>query len=329
MKILIIRLSSLGDIVLTEPFARELRRIYPAAEIDYTCKPQFVDIVRHFDTIDSIIPYDKTLAYHQAIAHRNYDMVYDLQTKFSSFLICLFAIPAKLSLYQSYRDRRRIIVRQHLKQGISSTVDSYLNALPSDQRPKPGTQTPAPVLSNVGRLEELLSDSSKLKVGIFPGAAHPTKMWEKESYAKLIEIAGDAYDLHLFGSNSEKGLCADIAAMTAQKAKDHCGAYDMPSLLKAVNSMDIVITNDSGPMHIAAALGKPQIAIFGATHPSLGFAPINPKAIVLSLDLDCQPCSLHGAERCPRGHFNCMRGISPEMVLSRLNELKSQFFSYR
>jgi len=74
-------------------------------------------------------------------------------------------------------------------------------------------------------------------------------------------------------------------------------------------------------MHLAAALRKPQIAIFGGTHPRLGFAPLNDKAIVLTADLACQPCSLHGRNKCPKGTFECMKQITPEMVEKALENI--------
>jgi heptosyltransferase-2 len=90
-----------------------------------------------------------------------------------------------------------------------------------------------------------------------------------------------------------------------------------------IKQASVVVTNDSGPMHIAAALAKPQIALFGATTPQLGFAPLNEKAIVLCQNLPCQPCSLHGQETCPKRHFACMLSIKPEAIIAALNTLET------
>jgi len=74
-------------------------------------------------------------------------------------------------------------------------------------------------------------------------------------------------------------------------------------------------------MHIAAAFEVPQIALFGPTHPKLGFAPLNPNAEVLTLDLDCSPCTLHGNSRCPKDHFKCMKDLSPGIVLAQVDKV--------
>ena len=99
-------------------------------------------------------------------------------------------------------------------------------------------------------------------------------------------------------------------SLTEIEITNICGELDLQQLVTAIDKMDVIISNDSGPMHIAAALEKPQITIFGATHPKLGFAPLNKNAVILSTDLECQPCSLHGSKACPLDHFNCMKQIS-------------------
>jgi heptosyltransferase II len=91
-----------------------------------------------------------------------------------------------------------------------------------------------------------------------------------------------------------------------------------------MNDLDLVISNDSGPMHIAAALQKNQIALFGATHPILGFSPMNNNATVICKNISCQPCSLHGSERCPKGHFDCMNKIKPIEIAEESQKILSE-----
>lgn len=95
----------------------------------------------------------------------------------------------------------------------------------------------------------------------------------------------------------------------------------LAELIRVIGACDLVLSNDSGPMHLAAALGKKQVALFGATHPRLGFSPMNDNAVVLCRDLDCQPCSLHGGHACPKGHFGCMTGIPAEKILGLIDQM--------
>ena len=109
--------------------------------------------------------------------------------------------------------------------------------------------------------------------------------------------------------------------MTNFRTLNLCDEFSTGKLIAFMDKLDLIISNDSGPMHIAAALRKPQIAIFGSTSTKLGFKPLNKKAIVLETDLNCQPCSLHGRKKCPRTHFNCMRNINPQQLANGICEL--------
>jgi len=332
MKILIVRLSSLGDIVLTQAFTSELRRIYPDSEIHYLTKQAFVGIVKLFGTVDKVLVYDKTLASHIAIHMQNYDIVYDLHSKLSAALISLFAMPAVIHRYNKARIKRQNIVRTHAKTGIDFTVRLYLSAFRSVEGYSIPKHLPIPRLNlptawssstteNIAKTILIPRLDNKLSIALFPGAAHQTKMFPLDKLREIIDYAKDRYHFFLLGSEAERPLCSSLAMSCPESCTDLCGKFTLADLIKVIGLIDIVITNDSGPMHLAAALGKPQIAIFGATHPSLGFSPMNSNARIVCKDLDCQPCSLHGGERCPLNHFNCMNQITAEEVLNAIRSL--------
>ncbi|MCB5234173.1 MAG: glycosyltransferase family 9 protein [Candidatus Cloacimonetes bacterium] len=310
MKILIIRLSSLGDIILTEPIVRYLRESYPRAEIDYVTKPQFTELVKLMGHDLSPIAYEKTAAFHLQLGKKGYDLVLDLHGKLSSYLLRIFARGKRSALYFKDRRTRKKIVRGNKSLAITSTVDLYnsaLNKLGLDAKPGMPKISPPEGISF-----DHLPKMAK-RILIFPGALHETKRYPAAYYKQLIRMSPADYQFIILGSPAERELAASITE--DERTIDLCGQLSLLELAAIIDTADWVISSDSGPMHIAAALKKKQIAIFGATHPRLGFAPQNPLAKLLVANLPCQPCSLHGGAQCPKKHFNCMHKIKISSIL--------------
>lgn len=310
MKILIIRLSSLGDIILTEPIVRYLRESYPEAEIDYVTKPQFIELVTLMGHEIKPIAYEKTAAFHLDLGRKGYDLVLDLHGKLSSYLLRIFACGKRSAAYFKDRRTRKRIANGNKNLAISSTVDLYGTAL---KKLGFDAKLDAPKLSAPADISfDHLSKMAK-RILIFPGALHETKRYPAAYYKELIKMSPEDYQFIILGSNAERELAASICE--DERTLDLCGQLNLLELVALIDTADWVISSDSGPMHIAAALGKKQIAIFGATHPRLGFAPQNPRAEVLVANLPCQPCSLHGGAECPKKHFNCMHKIKISSIL--------------
>jgi heptosyltransferase II len=312
MKILIIRLSSLGDVVLTQSVCAWLRQRYPTAEIDFITKVQYKELVSLMGCGLNFVPYEKTLRSHLALRAARYDLVLDLHNKLSSFLIRLAAMGRTSSVLDKKRAIREKIVRGNRKLSIRSTIDLYAGAL---TKLGLSMQLEAPVLQVPGLALPFALPTGKKLIMLFPGAAHFTKMYPVASYQALLRMSPDYCYYILAGSALESELCDELHNAAPEKSLNLCGKLSFGQILKAMQSCELVISSDSGPMHLAAALQMKQIAIFGATHPRLGFAPNNPHAHILCLDLACQPCSLHGADKCPLGHFKCMLGIEPQRIL--------------
>lgn len=310
MKILIIRLSSLGDIILTEPIVRYLRESYPEAEIDYVTKPQFLELEMLMGHEINGIAYEKTAAFHLELGRKGYDLVFDLHGKLSSYLLRIFARGKRSAVYFKDRRTRKRIANGNKNLAISSTVELYGTAL---KKLSFEAKLDAPKISAPAGISfDNLSKMAK-RILIFPGALHETKRYPAVYYKELIKMSPEDYQFIILGSNAERELAASICE--DERTLDLCGQLNLLDLVALIDTADWVISSDSGPMHIAAALGKKQIAIFGATHPRLGFAPQNPRAEVLVANLPCQPCSLHGGAECPKKHFNCMHKIKISSVL--------------
>jgi heptosyltransferase-2 len=158
-------------------------------------------------------------------------------------------------------------------------------------------------------------------IAIFPGSKWTTKRWLPEGFAGLINLLKkNGFSPVILGSSEEKELCDRIAKETGVKSL--AGETSIEDLISISFHARAIISNDSAPVHIASALDKPVVAIFGPTHPSLGFYPLSKKsAIVQNEELPCRPCSLHGGRSCPEKHFLCMKTISYHQVYSALQSI--------
>lgn len=310
MKILILRLSSLGDIVLTQPICAWLRGQYPQAWIDYMAKEQYLELVPLLGCALHPVAYQKSLKAHLELKKEQYDLVLDLHGKLSTWLLRMAAQGKKSAVYDKERSRRQKIVKGKRGLTIRSTLDLYQSAL---DKIYPDVQLENPWLYLPEDTELPALEEASKRILIFPGALHNTKRYPSTSYKQLIDLSPKDWQYIILGSPGEAALCEDVAR--GNQAVSMAGQFSFSQILALMQSADWVISSDSGPMHLAAALKRPQIAIFGATHPSLGFAPLNPNAQVLAANLPCQPCSLHGSKSCPENHFNCMRMIKPEQIL--------------
>ena len=325
MKVLFIRFSSLGDVLLTTPIIRTFRTHFPNAEIHFLTKKQFAPILEYNLFIDTLISFDaeneSMLQLIIRLQKEHYTHIIDLHDKLRSALIKRF-VRGKTFTYQKKHNYRKKLLKDHELEPIFSTVDLYASVLEKfdlslDEKKLdfflPGNE-------EVIASPFLPSDKKKI-VTISPGASWHTKQYPTEYYKNIIQHLLDHYDVRivLIGTEQEKNLTTELAALSENKILNLGGMTTLIESAIIIKNSDLFISGDCGPMHIAAAFEVPQIAIFGPTHPKLGFAPLNPNAKVLSLDLDCSPCTLHGNERCPKGHFKCMMELSPDLVISKLS----------
>jgi heptosyltransferase-2 len=293
--------------------------------LDFLTKPEFSLLVEAFGNIDNIYTSENNLKLIPKLRKNEYDLIIDLQAKPNSFLLKTIAAGQQTVTYNKKHFLRQRIVKHKTNETISSTVELYFSALKKigiDEEVRPPILIPTSIekYSFLKFLPDLKHDGTKL-VGIFPGAKHFTKQYPFWNYAKAIQLSPSNYKYIILGSGKDIELADKINKQCSREILDLTGKLNIRELISVINTLDAVVSNDSGPMHIAAALQKPQVAIFGATHPALGFAPMNKKAISLSLNLECQPCSLHGDSFCPKAHFRCLNSLLPETVSEALQQV--------
>ena len=301
----------------------QFKTIYPQAEIDFLTKPLFAPLISKYFPVNNVFTEYKSLAKLWLLRRRKYNLVIDLHNKMNSWIDKLLINGENTVTYDKQRRLRKQIVAHKTNQAINSTVDLYNSVF---KKLKLAYEFQEPQLKIKETTRIFLPAKNKINLAIFPGATHNTK---RIPCHKLISFINN-YDhqdtnFYLLGSPGEKGITQAIKQKSNKPCFDLAGKFSLVDLVEAVNEADIVISNDSGPMHIAAALRKPQIAFFGATNISLGFRPLNKKAIVISSSVDCSPCSLHGQKVCPLEHFACMQDISVNTIYADyLSLLKSQ-----
>lgn len=325
MKVLFIRFSSLGDVLLTTPIIRTFRTHFSDAEIHFLTKKQFAPLLEYNPNIDELIRYDaeneSMLQLIIRLQKEHYTHIIDLHDKLRSALIKRF-VKGKVITYKKKHEYRKSLLKDRNLLPISSTVDLYASVLENFNLHPDKRKLDFFLPENEKAIAESLLQKTKKKIiTISPGASWFTKQYPTEYYKKIIQHFLDNYDARIviIGTEQEKNLTAELASVSEHEILNLGGRTTLIESAIIIKHSDLFISGDCGPMHIAAALEVPQIAIFGPTHPKLGFAPLNPNAEVLTLNLDCSPCSLHGNKSCPKGHFKCMKDLSPEMVIQKIS----------
>ncbi|MDH4068882.1 MAG: lipopolysaccharide heptosyltransferase II [Ignavibacteria bacterium] len=337
-KALIIRLSSVGDILLSTPLIRVLRQQYPECRLDYLVKREFAEVVRHNPYLSSVIElepgsFDKIRSMRGEIRSRGYDLVIDIHDSLRSRYLC--AGERNVVKINKRRIARFVLISTGIDlygSSAHSVTQRYLDTMSSfgveDDRRGLEIHIPDELRD---RAERTIAQARRPLIGIAAGASRGTKMWSPDGFTEtavtLSQTTGT--DIILFGSAAEADLCVGIEQ--AVRSRDGgIGVINMAgktTLLEAAALMDhcrVVITNDSGLMHLATARKRPVVALFGPTVRQFGFFPVGSEHVVVqNKGLSCRPCSAHGTTRCPKGHFRCMNDISPASVIDAARGLMS------
>lgn len=323
-RILIIRFSSLGDIVLTTPVLETVRQSMPDTDIGYITKRGYADILRHDPRIHQFFRLENErfglFKLAREIRRWKPDIVLDLHANLRSHLLCTM-LPGRVLRYDKDRtSRRKLVERKTPRKPLQHTVDLYLETLRPLNLPMTVRKPHLMIPKTLHPLRDRLPENPGRVVGVNPGAIHFTKRWPY--YPELVQhlLRDESNTVVLFGGPDDPNLKAGRYPLGHPRLIDTIGQLSLSELAGAIRACDIFVTNDSGPMHIAVAVETPVVAIFGGTVPELGFWPLGEDDAVVQRPLSCRPCHLHGQTSCPLGHFDCMRQISVEHVLRQINQ---------
>ncbi|MGE3802098.1 MAG: glycosyltransferase family 9 protein [Candidatus Kapaibacterium sp.] len=318
MKILVIRFSSAGDILLTSLFLRALRRRFPQAQIDFLTKKQFEELVQHSPHINQSIAFPSPSKFADLIKLRGelretrYDLVFDLHNSLRSRIV-RFRLGSRRLVFRKPTFKKWLLVRfkVNLLRPITPIPERYLDVGKSYSLENDGKG----LEFFPGKTDFTLPlDLPKPLIALAPGARHFTKRWPAKEYAKLgatlLEERGGT--LLLLGGDDEVDIGKEVEAAIGdgKSVLNLVGTTTLSEVAKVVERCSILVANDSLLSHVAAAVGTPVITIFGSTVEEFGFAPYGAAATILQRsDLDCRPCTTVGRSECPRKHFHCMNLI--------------------
>nr|WP_294949232.1 glycosyltransferase family 9 protein [uncultured Mucilaginibacter sp.] len=319
MKILVIRFSSMGDIIYTTPVVRCIKKQVPNAEVHFLTKPAFQYIYNNNPYLDKLLLLKATLAETIAdIKAEKYDCIIDLHNNLRTAIIKL-RVGVQSSTFKKHTIRKWLSLRFNLKL-VPNThiVDRYLKAVEFLGVSNDGK----PIDYNVGKhqLNTLLPASyQKGFVAFIIGATHFTK--RLPNY-KVINICRDLkYPVVLLGGKDVKANGDEIASALGDNVYNACGATTLDESVFMVSKAQSVIGFDTGLTHIAEAFGRPIVSIWGGTVPDLlGVQPYMVKdVLVAGTNISCRPCSKFGLQKCPLGHFKCMNDMPEAPITAFVN----------
>ena len=328
-KILVIQTAFLGDVVLSTPLIRALRQQFPAAELDVICIPASRSILEQNPHLSRVLSFRKKEGFWRKnysfwqlileIRRNGYDIGISLQSSLTSAHLMKWGrIPMRIGFWQQkflthpirhpkgwhMRDRYLALMQPFAPGPFNNQTEVFWDS-----------EAEKTVQQVVGEFRQ----NSEPVVGMAPGSVWATKCWPEEYWHQLVgELAEAGMRMILLGGPGEVDLCERLRMTGGQFALNLAGQFSITTSAAVIKQVDVMLTNDSAPLHLANAVETDVFAFFGPTVRRFGCYPFRENDRMLEVELECRPCGKHGSNICPQGHLNCMRLISPNSVLSEI-----------
>lgn len=337
MNILIVKLSAIGDVIHTLPSLAALRKLYPEAHITWVVEEAAAGLVNNHPLLDAVLisrrkswikylgkgefsrPLREMRAFLRELRKRPYDLVIDFHGLLKSALIVLLSGGKRKLGYDSMQELSGLFYNEKIPEDMNKhAVDRYLDfprhlgakiakaqfILPSDNAAQARIQS---------LLEKYHLENKKF-IAVNPVAYWETKLWDDEKFARLADLIKAKLDIEVVFTSSEKESIEKITTRMQAKAVNLAGETTLIELAYLYQKALLLVTTDSGPMHLAAAVGTPVVALFGPTDPQRT-GPYGEGHTVIRTDLPCSPCL---RKECPT--TKCMQDILPEQVLAVIEQ---------
>jgi ADP-heptose:LPS heptosyltransferase len=345
-KILVIRFSAMGDVMLLVPVLQSLVAAFPHLEITVVTRPRFSSFFRNIERV-KIFEADVDYTYNGFLGMRDlfkalmkrsdFDVVFDLHDHLRTMILRTFfrVVGKKVIVFEKGRPQKKAFVRKvnKITTPLPHTVERYYQAFQKAGfefpiLPKPFLKPDNESIQKVSQW--LASNQIKKKekwIGIAPFAMHTTKIWPRENYRSVIETILDKMPARIFFfGGGEKEI--EFFETLKRDFPEHCtivaGQLKICDEIALLQDIDLMLCVDSSNMHLAALTGRPLLSIWGGTDPDVGFSPYQyGKESILQIsrsELPCRPCSVYGKETCYIGDFACLKKITVEQVCSSIFE---------
>ncbi|NOT82488.1 MAG: lipopolysaccharide heptosyltransferase II [Gallionella sp.] len=335
-KILIVAPSWVGDCMLMQPMLMRLKQRHPSCQIDVLAPPWTAGLLHAMPEVSQVItnPFPHGALQLSAryrlgkqLRAAQYNQAIVLPNSLKSALVPFFArIPIRTGFVGESRYGLLNDTRKLDKTKLPLMVERF-----SQLAEAADGNIPRPLLNPKLNVSEAQLNESLNKlnltlnkpVAVFcPGAEYgPAKRWPVEYFAELTQrLHSEGYAVWLIGSNKDREQAEQIVALSNVKCLNLCGHTDLSDAIALLSIAQLVVSNDSGLMHLAAALDRPMLALFGSSSPKFT-PPLSSKAQVMQLDMKCSPCF---KRECPLGHFNCMMQLTPDLVWKRITLIETK-----
>lgn len=326
LRVLIVRFSSIGDVVLTTPLVRALRRRHPDAELLYVTKRALAPLVSDNPHLSRVVALEAHEPVHHLAARlRALAPTHGLDLHGSLRSIALRAlVPGRWAGYRKRKAARTML--------IATKLDLYRDAVPVAERYFEAARL-LDVRPDGGPPEFHLGNGARERVGAWlaerglagtalaalaPGAAHATKRWPARHWIELTgRLRAAGLEPVVVGGPGDRGVAQQLPAPSA------AGELSLQETGALLARARVVVSGDTGVMHMATGVGTPVVALFGPTVGRFGFLPYRGRATVVERDLSCRPCSAMGSARCPKGHHRCLEEIGAADVSGAVERLLS------
>ena len=323
---LVIQTSFLGDVVLTTPLLSHLAKHGP---VDVVTTPAGGALLENHPTVRRVIRYDKRGAQKgigglrllaAELRGAKYGAAYLAQGSWRSAALAFFArVPVRIGFDTS---AGALLYTEQIRYRSDLHHATRLLQLSPDEasldEPGPSLYPRAADRDAVSALLEAAPFGDSPFVALAPGSVWATKRWP--SFAELVAQIPERLGIVIVGGAEDGELAREIVAHAPTRVLDATGRLSLLASAEMIGRAAGLVTNDSLPQHLASAMGTATVTVYGPTLPAFGFGPLAPRHAIVEHPpgLECRPCSAHGPQRCPRGHFRCMREISAAAVSAAL-----------
>lgn len=329
MKILVFRLSAIGDIVLTTALLRNLRKTFPHAQIDFVVKKQFASLLQSVPYVSNVYEFDSKkglkglFALRKMLAAQNYNALLDIHKNWRSLFVTS-TIRGKRYVYKKMVLKRSLLVKFKIN-CYKPPRPVYLRFLDAA---KPlgvnydGEKTSIVVPQEAREfVKNQLAASGILAekyVVLCPGASFSNKQYPVELLTQVAQqLLAQSQSIVLLGGEKEEKLCEEIMRNCKGNIANLAGKCNLTQSAAVLAGAAVTVANDTGMLHISEACGVPVVGLYGPTVEQFGYFPLLAQSKVAQVEeLTCRPCTKMGMNYCPKGTFACLKTIAPAQIVN-------------